>query len=168
MSGKWDGGQLRVVTVAVNVSKEKCGDPLGMGSLSGHCAWSRGLILAPWHEARAALCPPAPGHRQAVDAEPAPSYTPSPVPLGHQVPQASRLGWGPPSVASKPKPAARHPVSVTAPASSPRVVGFWKSTNPLEGADWAWDGALRKTLRAHQNRCLQSSPHSRESPPAAG
>lgn len=31
-------GQLRVVTIAVHVSKEKCGDPLGVGSLSGHCA----------------------------------------------------------------------------------------------------------------------------------
>lgn len=31
-------GWLRVVTVTVNVSKDKCEDPLGIGSLSGHCA----------------------------------------------------------------------------------------------------------------------------------
>lgn len=75
MSGKWDGGRLRVVTVAVNVSKEKCGDPLGMGSLSRHCARDGDLILALWSEARAALCPPAP--------EPAPSCT------GAQAPEAA-------------------------------------------------------------------------------
>lgn len=73
-------GRLRVVTVAVNVSKEKCGDSLGTGSLSGHCAGGRGLILALWCEAKPALCPPAPGHRRAVGAEPAPSCASSPAP----------------------------------------------------------------------------------------
>lgn len=96
MSGKWDWGSS-VVTVAVNVSKEKCGDPLGIGSLSGHCTGGRGLTLALWCEARAALRPPAPGHGQAVDAEPEPSCTPSPAPSGHQVPQAPEAGLGSPT-----------------------------------------------------------------------
>lgn len=77
---KMGQGQLGVVTVAVNVSKEKCGDPLGIGSLSGHCAGGRGLILALWHEAKPALCPPALGHRRAVGAELAPSCAFSPAP----------------------------------------------------------------------------------------
>lgn len=132
-------GQLRVVTVAVNVSKEKCGDPLGIGFLSGHCTGGRGLIQA--LEARAALCPQLLGTGRRWMLSQHLPVPPAQLPRGTRCPRPLRLGWGPPSVTSKLKSPARDPLSVTASASSPRVAGFWKSSSPLQGA-------LRKTFRA--------------------
>lgn len=82
MSGKGDRGRLGVVTVAVNVSRVKCEDPLGTVAPARHCAGGEGPD--PGAAEGGQGCPMRPCSWGHVGL--APSRTHSPAVSGHPAP----------------------------------------------------------------------------------